>query len=185
MEAELHLQFKKHRSEGRHCSARCFKKTAKKNQKEKDSDSTFIVSHRWFYLFLKRWKLTPRKKSNTKQGSVLDRIPFIREFHRKFRLFLSLGTQNHRKWGRFHPNARFNVDQVPLPFVCEQDQTYEEKGQNEFGSDKWKKAWRKDFARFSCVSDQKGHSLNPQLFFEDEVCVCLSWNEKHGTNEWQ
>ena len=75
MEAELHLQFKKRRSEGRRCSARWFKKTAKKIQKEKDSDSTFIVSHGWFYLFLKRWKLTPRKKSNTKQGSVLDRIP--------------------------------------------------------------------------------------------------------------
>ena len=35
-----------------------------------------------------------------------------------------------RKWGRFLPHQRANVDQVPLPFVNDMDMevTYEQKG---------------------------------------------------------
>jgi len=33
-----------------------------------------------------------------------------------------------RKWGTYLPHQRFNVDQVPLPFVNDMDSTYEEVG---------------------------------------------------------
>ena len=33
-----------------------------------------------------------------------------------------------RKWGRFLPHQRANVDQVPLPFVNDMEVTYEQKG---------------------------------------------------------
>ena len=88
-----------------------------------------------------------------------DRIPFIREFHRKFRLFLSLGDVLDRKWGRFLPNARFNADQVPLPFVCEQDQTYEEKGA--------RRVWIIQME--GGMHDKK--ILHTHLFFEGKVFV--------------
>ena len=32
-----------------------------------------------------------------------------------------------RKWGRFLPHQRANVDQVPLPFVNDMEVTYEQK----------------------------------------------------------
>ena len=32
------------------------------------------------------------------------------------------------KWGKYLPHERFNVDQVPMPFIYEMDYTYEEKG---------------------------------------------------------
>ena len=31
-------------------------------------------------------------------------------------------------WGRFRPEDRFNMDQVPLPYVVNQDYTYTEHG---------------------------------------------------------
>ena len=33
-----------------------------------------------------------------------------------------------RKYGRYKPYQRANVDQVPLPFVNDMDTTYEQKG---------------------------------------------------------
>ena len=41
----------------------------------------------------------------------------------------SRGTgAKRRKWGRFLPHQRANVDQVPLPFVNDMEDTLEEKG---------------------------------------------------------
>ena len=100
-----------------------------------------------------------------KQGSVLDRIPFIREFHRKFRLFLSLGTQINQKWGRFLPNARFNVDQVPLPFVCEQDQTYEEKGAKRVWIRQMEEGMMKRFCTLQLYFRPEGAQLKPTIIF--------------------
>ena len=34
-----------------------------------------------------------------------------------------------RKWGRFLPHQRANVDQVPLPFVNDMESTYEQVGE--------------------------------------------------------
>ena len=36
-----------------------------------------------------------------------------------------------RKWGRFLPHQRANVDQVPLPFVNDMETTYEQVGEIE------------------------------------------------------
>ena len=37
-------------------------------------------------------------------------------------------TAKRQKWGRFLPHQRANVDQVPLPFVNDMEDTLEEKG---------------------------------------------------------
>eukprot|EP00966_Prymnesium_polylepis_P184379 4273505-Prymnesium_polylepis.1 len=36
--------------------------------------------------------------------------------------------QQFRKYGKYLPHQRFNVDQVPLPFIVDMDYTLEEKG---------------------------------------------------------
>ena len=87
------------------------------------------------------------------------------EFHRKFRLFLSLGTQINRKWGRFLPNARFNVDQVPLPFVCEQDQTYEEKGAKRVWIRQMEEGMTKRFCTLQLCFRPEGAQLKPTIIF--------------------
>ena len=71
MESELHLKFKERRSHGRRSSAAWIKMKAKQILKEKEPDSEFTASHGWFAGFLKRFHLCPRKKSNSKQKSVL------------------------------------------------------------------------------------------------------------------
>ena len=37
-------------------------------------------------------------------------------------------TATRKKWGRFLPHQRANVDQVPLPFVTDMEETLEAKG---------------------------------------------------------
>ena len=51
-----------------------------------------------------------KKESKSKQRSVLERIPFIRAFYAKFRLFLSADSGPiDKKWGRFLPFCRWNA----------------------------------------------------------------------------
>ena len=77
-------------------------------------------------FFLKRFYLAPRKISNSKQGSVLERIR--QGFSCQVRLFSSLGNGPiDNKWGRFLPSCRWNGDQVPLSFVYAPSETFEEK----------------------------------------------------------
>lgn len=37
-------------------------------------------------------------------------------------------AEDVQKWGQYLPHHRLNVDQVPLPFICDMDYTYETKG---------------------------------------------------------
>ena len=41
---------------------------------------------------------------------------------------MSATTAFRRKYGKYLPHQRFNVDQVPLPFINGMDETYEEVG---------------------------------------------------------
>jgi len=125
IELGLHEQFKERRSSGRKCSAKWTKKTSRKILAQVQPAAIFSASKGWFFSFSQTFKLTPRKRSNSKEISVLKRLPFTRLFHRYVRLFLCTGNNVDPKWGRFPPFARFNGDQVPLPFVCEQSETYD------------------------------------------------------------
>ena len=118
---------KEQRKQGRRVSARWFKKTAKKIAREQNIEG-FQASKGWFFLFLGRYNLVLRKKTNSKKCSVEQKKPVIAAFHRNLRIFLSTGKNPHPKWGRFLPKNRINVDQVPLPFSCQPAETYEEKG---------------------------------------------------------
>ena len=127
IEQALVQKFKDQRKEGRRVSARWFKKTARKIATEQNVEG-FTGSKGWFCLFLRRYNLVLRKKTNSKRASVEEKRPIIANFHAKLRLFLSTGQNPHPKWGRFLPKNRWNVDQVPLPFSCQPSETYEQKG---------------------------------------------------------
>ena len=142
---------------------------AKQIVKEKEPDSEFTASHGWFAGFLKRFSLCPRKKSNSKQESVLERIPFIREFHAKLRLFLCLGQGlKDVKWGRFLPSCRWNGDQVPLPFVCAATETYETKGATRVWIAQMEEGMTKRFCTLHLVFRAEGTQPKPTIIFRGQ-----------------
>ena len=93
----------------------------------------FKGSNGWFVRFCDRMSLVLRLKTNKKQHSAAARQPAVEDFHSSLRLFLATngGRQKDPKWGRFKRTARYNVDQVPMPFVIDLKSTYEEKGKDE------------------------------------------------------
>ena len=95
----------------------------------------FKASNNWFHRFRKRCKISLRTRTNKKQTSADDSRSTIQSFHRTLRK--TLKTQRQRltdkfttdaKWGGWLLTNRYNVDQVPLPFVVDQSRTYAETG---------------------------------------------------------
>ena len=135
MEDQLYEEFKDRRKEGRACSPTWFKmKALLLIQKLYPlREVVFKGSNGWFVRFCDRMSLVLRLKTNKKQHSAAARQPAVEDFHSALRLFLATngGRQKHPKWGRFKRTARYNVDQVPMPFVIDLKSTYEEKGKDE------------------------------------------------------
>ena len=71
-----------------------------------------------------------RRRTNKKRHSADDARETIQEFHRNLRRAVQSKRRRSnavpdRKYRRWMPKQRYNVDQVPLPFVVEQDRTYD------------------------------------------------------------
>ena len=64
-----------------------------------------------------------------KQQDKTDYFEKLKEWHLNlcegFLKSRSSSPNYDQKWGRFKPHQRFNVDQVPLPFVLDKKTTYE------------------------------------------------------------
>ena len=106
----------------------------------------FRPSYRWVQRWANHYNLSKRRRSNLKNKSVEERLPQIRRFLRRFRKLMQeparckghvvsdveagvLAVQpRNPKYGRFQLNERFNSDQVPLPFVNGQSETWAPKG---------------------------------------------------------
>ena len=130
-------EFKERRQKGAKVSKLWFCQKMKTKVKEiygAEKASSFKASQNWFQRFKKRYHISWRKRTNKKKESNEDCLPSIQHFHRS--LLKTLKTKRRRdskakidpKWGRWLPKNRYNVDQVPLPFINDQDKTYEIKG---------------------------------------------------------
>jgi hypothetical protein len=146
MERELYAEYKKRRARGRRCSSRWFRSSAKSKvhrlhitgvPKPRASALRFRASKGWFFRFCGRWKLVYRKVSNKKSLPMERRKGLMQNFLREFRRYLwsrpaqsSIGNFifDDKRWGRFAVHRRFNVDQVPLPFINgSYDHTWEDR----------------------------------------------------------
>ena len=100
----------------------------------KEVADKFKASNNWFQRFKRRHKISLRRRTNKKKNAANDGRETIQRFHRDLRK----AVQSKRRrdmpfvadetYGQWLPKNRLNVDQVPLPFVVEQDQTYEFEG---------------------------------------------------------
>jgi DDE superfamily endonuclease len=92
--------------------------------------------------------LVLRRKTNSKKVCAGDKVIHIQAFHDRLRHLLRgipecFNIDIDSKWGVYTPNRRYNLDQVPLPFVVDLKTTIEEVGvqavriaQNQPGLDK-------------------------------------------------
>ena len=106
----------------------------------------FRPSYRWAQRWANRHNLSKRRRSDLENKSVEERLPQIRRFLRRFRKPMQEPARRKGhvvsdaeagvwavqprdpKYGRFQLNERFNSDQVPLPFVNGQPETWAPKG---------------------------------------------------------
>lgn len=94
---------------------------------------TFKASPGWLHRFAARVNIVPRAKSNSKSHSVPERLPgFVRWMHALTAMLkedrADTREQFHAVWGRFPPELRANIDQMPLSFCFELSSTYEHEG---------------------------------------------------------
>lgn len=131
------VEFKLRRAKGCKISKLWLRKKMKEKVEAcygKEEAEKFKASDNWFQRFKKRHNIAFRRRSNKKKSSANDGRERIQRFHRNLRK--SLKTTRRRdehaeldgKYGRWLPQNRYNIDQVPLPFVIDQDKTYETKG---------------------------------------------------------
>ena len=130
----LIAEFKLRRAKGNKISKLWLKTKMKKKIEScygKEEADKFKASNNWFQRFKRRHNISLRRKTNKKKNAANDDRETIQRFHRD----LTKALQSKRRrdtsfvadqtYGRWLPKNRLNVDQVPLPFVVEQDQTYE------------------------------------------------------------
>ena len=129
----LFAEFKLQRAKGSKVSKIWIRKTMKSKIERcygKHEADKFNASNNWFQRFKRRHNIVLRRRTNKKKDSANDGRKTIQEFHRN--LQKSLQTTRRRnnpsfepKYGRWLPTNRYNIDQVPLPFVVEQEKTYD------------------------------------------------------------
>ena len=79
--------------------------------------------------FIKSYNIKLRRVQRKKTVNKLSHLPKLMTWHTTLREGLKK-TGSHlpyydTKWGRFTPERRFNVDQVPVPFAIDSKTTYE------------------------------------------------------------
>jgi len=93
----------------------------------------FKASNRWLSKFVRRFNLSLRRKTNCKNVSITDRLEKVKRFHARLKLRIQRNSNEPGRsfdnyFGRWTPEHRLNVDQVPCPLECAVEQTYDNRG---------------------------------------------------------
>jgi hypothetical protein len=79
--------------------------------------------------FCKRKGITRRRRTHMKKTDVAEKLPGVRRFIQGLIKLLSSKPRLGLVWGRYPPKSRYNLDQVPLPFIgTDANKTYEHAG---------------------------------------------------------
>jgi hypothetical protein len=95
-----------------------------------DAAASFKASPKWLYTFAHHFSISLRWKTNKKHLSVEDRLPKCQRWHARFRRRLKGGDVEklHPKWGRWLPEDRLSIDQVPCNLREGDGRTYADTG---------------------------------------------------------
>lgn len=134
--ARVIVEFKLRRAKGCKVSKLWLKKKMKSKIEEcygKEEACKFKGSGNWFQRFKKRHGISFRRRTNKKKDAADEGRETIQKFHRDLREAVKsrrrrVNSTQDVKYGRWTPQNRYNIDQVPLPFVVEQDKTYDVTG---------------------------------------------------------
>lgn len=133
MEKKLDERFEARRAKGRKVSPLWLVSTAQSILVQEYPTAKFTASRGWRRRFQFRNAISLKKKTNAKSESLEERLPKMQEWHRRLRQALkehrpNTNGQHSDKYGRFPLHLRFNVDQVGLPGVVDQDSTLDRVG---------------------------------------------------------
>jgi len=138
VEANLYKAFELKRRKGHKVSNKWIRIEALRQFKSLQDDSKlppdlqFKASYGWCRRFMNRRGIKYRKRKSGKSKSANEHIPKFEEFLARLRFQIlpprDPGQNCHPIWGRFPPELRYNMDQVPCPFVVNQDTTFTDEG---------------------------------------------------------
>jgi len=185
----LLVEFKLRRAAGNKVSKLWFKK----KMKEKiaacygpEEAAKFKGSNNWFQRFKKRHRIVLRRRTNKKKLCADDGRETIQKFHRDLRRSLRTSRRRNKsstidpKYGRWMPRHRYNVDQVPLPFVNEQDKTYETLGATQVWVSQPSAGLDKRQATLQlCIRATGVQNVKPALVFRGKGNVSNEEKEKY------
>ena len=134
LESKLYNEFRGMRSKSKKVSSRFIRINALKiydELREKHPETwgkkQFHASYGWMRRFMSRKKIKYRKRKCGKEKTAQEFIPEFEAFLARLRFDFLKPIQHESNpsiWGRFPPEKRYNMDQVPLPFVVGQDYTF-------------------------------------------------------------
>jgi hypothetical protein len=137
IETELYAKILDFRKKARRISSNWIRIEGRKIFQAKQIDDpgkwggkSFKASYGWMRRFMARKKMKHRKRKNGKEKTAEECVGDFEKFLEKLRFdFLAPRDDSPAEdfesiWGRFPPELRYNMDQVPLPFVNGQDSTF-------------------------------------------------------------
>lgn len=188
----LIIEFKLRRAKGSKISKLWLKTKMKKKIEScygKEEADKFKASNNWFQRFKRRHNISLRRRTNKKKDAANDGRETIQRFHRDLRK----GVQSKRRrdtsfvadqtYGRWLPKNRLNVDQVPLPFVVEQDQTYEFEGNKQVWISQPGSGLDKRQATLQlCIKAEGEQTVKPAIIFRGKGNVLNAEQEKYDAD---
>ena len=135
---------------------------------EKEANK-FKGSNNWFQRFKRRHHISLRRRTNKKKNAANDSKETIQQFHRELRKAVQSKRRRERPvvdktYGRWLPKNRLNVDQVPLPFVVDQEKT---------GLDKRQATLQ------LCIRAEGEQTVKPAIIFRGKGNVSTDEREKY------
>ena len=137
----------------------------------KSEADSFKGSNSWFQRFKKRHGLVLRRRTDKKKNSADEGREIIQKFHKNLRKSLKTHRRRNKssidpKYGRWTPGNRYNVDQVPLPFVVDQGAIYVTVGNKQVWVSQPSSGLDKRQATLQhCIRTEGDQNVKPALVF--------------------
>ena len=149
----------------------------------KEAADKFKASDTCFQRFKKRHKISFRRRWNKKKNSTDDARETIQRFHQNLRKAVRRrnGSATNAKYGRWLPRNRYNIDQVPLPFVIDQDKTYDFTGNKQVWVSQLSTGLDKRQATLQlCIRAEGEQNVKPALAFRGKGNVSTAERAEYG-----